>query len=509
MNTESTTPDVLLQEPIKKTFKKENQNYTIIFSTYSEDSNKVVLQVFREFDQYFWEKIFSFDTLMKESTIWGAYMNTRNIIDLLFEQIENTIIEIFNQHLCITLKSERNIFGSTKDPIKLVLKCDAKEIDINKSVNSLSDTVKEIKKDLELAKAQLISVETNIKEIHVPYENLEKTIDGVMAKVDSHENSLNEFKILIESRDNSLNKVNKELSEKLNEVNISLETFSRKIKQYENITEENSKRIEQYENKTEENCKRIDEENKKAKEICKRIDEDKKKTEEICKRIDEDKKKTEEICKRIDEDKKKTEVNCKRIDEDKLIIEKLIKEISDINSSLPKEVLINSTINEFEKSYFQVTNNKTIKKIGNSGGWDGVYLKDKIVFDGTIKEHSIKIDTINTSGHLMLGFALPGLNKAGGLFAKANSWLLYLNNGIYYISSSAANYLAYINCQPVNGDTVSICLDTANCLIYAKLNGKVCSSTRRIVLDESQKTNLYPCFDMFASNDQITLISNK
>ena len=453
MNTESTTPDVLLQEPIKKTFKKENQNYTIIFSTYSEDSNKVVLQVFREFDQYFWEKIFSFDTLMKESTIWGAYMNTRNIIDLLFEQIENTVIEIFNQHLCITLKSERNIFGSTKDPIKLVLKCDAKEIDINKSVNSLSDTVKEIKKDLELAKAQLISVETNIKEIHVPYENLEKTIDGVMAKVDSHENSLNEFKILIESRDNSLNKVNKELSEKLNEVNISLETFSRKIKQYENITEENSKRIEQYENKTEENCKRID--------------------------------------------------------EDKLIIEKLIKEISDINSSLPKEVLINSTINEFEASYFQVTNNKTIKKIGNSGAWDGVYLKDKIVFDGTIKEHSIKIDTINTSGHLMLGFALPGLNKAGGLFAKANSWLLYLNNGIYYISSSAANYLAYINCQPVNGDTVSICLDTANCLIYAKLNGKVCSSTRRIVLDESQKTNLYPCFDMFASNDQITLISNK
>ncbi len=56
------------------------------------------------------------------------------------------------------------------------------------------------------------------------------------------------------------------------------------------------------------------------------------------------------------------------------------------------------------------SNKKTIQKVDHSNYYDGVYCKDKISFNGSIKEFTIKIDEVN-NGYMNIGFAFEGLQK--------------------------------------------------------------------------------------------------
>ena len=77
------------------------------------------------------------------------------------------------------------------------------------------------------------------------------------------------------------------------------------------------------------------------------------------------------------------------------------QELSNLNdvmkANFPKEVVLNATCHDFNNNYFSVTNNgKTIKKIGNTNGvWDGFYCKDRVIFDNTIHEFSMQIQSLN------------------------------------------------------------------------------------------------------------------
>ena len=176
-----------------------------------------------------------------------------------------------------------------------------------------------------------------------------------------------------------------------------------------------------------------------------------------------------------------------------------------VDKSLPgKEVAINLSLRDYNSEFFDLSNgNKTFKKKGNDG-WNGIYFDEKIVFDNTIKEFNFKIDVVNPNCNMKLGFCVIGLSKEGGLHTKTGSWMIDLNNGQFHNNTDGNSNLTY-NLRPFAGDVISICLDTKDQLMYFKLNGYVCTARKRIVLNETQKQNLFLCADLYCANDQITI----
>ena len=104
----------------------------------------------------------------------------------------------------------------------------------------------------------------------------------------------------------------------------------------------------------------------------------------------------------------------------------------------------------------------------------------------------------------MLGFAVGGKTKEGGLHAQSEKWMFSLNNG-YYLNDNGAGWFS-TQIHVINGDTVSMCIDTQELYLYLKVNGKETGLRRKIDINEQQKQNLYPCLDLNSPNDQISLI---
>jgi hypothetical protein len=107
----------------------------------------------------------------------------------------------------------------------------------------------------------------------------------------------------------------------------------------------------------------------------------------------------------------------------------------------------------------------------------------------------------------MIGFALYGSSNLQGLFNTSTSWMCYLKNGKFYNAGEGTKDFCYGDMlRPLQGDIISLCFDTQLDLLYVKVNGKVCSTTRKMDIDEKQKESLYPCIDLYSVNDQVTII---
>lgn len=186
------------------------------------------------------------------------------------------------------------------------------------------------------------------------------------------------------------------------------------------------------------------------------------------------------------------------------------QELSFIKQNLikqPHNYKISTSFVKLNDDNFSFTNgNKTVQKIAGDPGWFDIFCIDKVKYED-IQEFTIRIDNINKSSILMFGFALYGSSNLSGLLATNTSWMCYLKNGKFYNAGDESKNFCYGDMlKPSNGDIISLCLDTQLDLLYVKLNGKVCSTSRKMDIDEKQKMSLYPCVDLYSVNDQVTIV---
>lgn len=443
-----------ISEPIKKSFEKNNRNWSFKLLQ-SEHSNEVVLRLTPEFEQHYYEKSFNYESLLAESEKWGCFnKNTRTIIDLI-QNIENSEFKVEGDHLTILYRMKINI-GLFETFLELEMKCDQREIDVSKSVDSLSDNIKLIKSDIEKIKNQVSSLEVihngnnlEIKEI------IDVKLENVVNSINDYERDISSFKLLVETRF--------ELLEKANQVQaLEINTLAHELDSVKITSRSNEEKLN-------------------------------------------------ELLANYDELREHLMINSDKInvhDEALTLNNQQVVTITDtLNTNFPKEVLINTVFHDFNNAYFTVSNEgKTIRKHSHDSVWDGIYCRDRVVFNNSIQEFSMKIDNVTANSYIMIGFAISGLSKDFGMYTKTNSWMFYLSNGEYYNNASCAYFFTYTNAKPVVGDIVSICIDTAKNLLYVKFNGKICSSYRKIPINETQTTQLYPVIDLYSVNDQVTLL---
>jgi len=176
-----------------------------------------------------------------------------------------------------------------------------------------------------------------------------------------------------------------------------------------------------------------------------------------------------------------------------------------IQKAIPSQdqVKLELSIKEYNTEHYEISNkSKSFKKKSNSS-WQGLFFNEKVVFDDQIKEYSIKLDKI-TSSYLKFGFAVGGQVKENGLHNSRERWMLYFNDGTYCCTNGKNVFRASLDL--CNKDVITACIDTKESILYFKINGKEVGYRKRILMNNPQKKNLFPCLDLHTQNDQITLI---
>jgi len=183
-------------------------------------------------------------------------------------------------------------------------------------------------------------------------------------------------------------------------------------------------------------------------------------------------------------------------------MEKQIKEMNEkLNQAFNQIKCMQNIVflGDYNPLKFLLSNNfRTIKEI--SGACNGFYLNSKVTFDSGLKEYSFKVDS---TGNIMVGFAVANLVKEAGFSTKKDSWVINLSNGYLFVCGVGSQVFIATEVAAPNGSIVSICLDTKDLQFFLKINGKETTTKHKLVLTDIQKNNLYPCIDMVST--QITL----
>ena len=152
----------------------------------------------------------------------------------------------------------------------------------------------------------------------------------------------------------------------------------------------------------------------------------------------------------IEANSKKIEENRVNINNNDLLIKSNIEKINNLNqnynsnnreilllndsltyvtNAIPKEVLISTKFaNNYDQSALELSyNGKTMKKKITNNAWNGIYCHDKVIFNNTIHEFSLQINSVSANAKIRIGFSVGGLDKIGGLVPKAQSWGVHLN----------------------------------------------------------------------------------
>jgi len=144
--------------------------------------------------------------------------------------------------------------------------------------------------------------------------------------------------------------------------------------------------------------------------------------------------------------------------------------------------------------------NKTIRvtPFEQSPFWYGYIFTDK-VFERGITEINFRVDKTDESLNFILGFTDYNTLPNNGYWQTNTSWMFNFQSGSFYNPGfSNREKDCYIsNKRPVINDIITLCFDSISNEFIIKINGELCSKKSMSLLNQNQKSNLYPCVDIY------------
>lgn len=157
-----------------------------------------------------------------------------------------------------------------------------------------------------------------------------------------------------------------------------------------------------------------------------------------------------------------------------------------------------------DENYVFSNNNKSLQKKMGGYGWRGFRSQTPELNNNELY-FSIKLDIIDQSSNIMLGWCLQNANHLNGYYNTKSSFCIFLYNGKFYNRNDSSEFVQK-GIKGKEGDIYSTKINIISKQISFYLKGSLIGEPKQIDLKENEINLLCPFVDLYSQGDKISII---